>query len=458
MSSISVALAGRFLPDLSPIGTVAGEVRVTGLASGPELRATLRGSGLRPGASWSNGLPSLNLRAEASWVSGAARLRAELEAGRAGRLTLTATLPQGFGNTAQLEAGLEGSLALQPLAAPFLAAGANRVTGRLQLALRASGPLSAPELGGRATLSGGEYRNPVYGVRVRDISGTIVGEGTRLVVERLGARTVGGGTIALRGDVDFGVDGLPADLTLTARNARPAVSDLVTATVDAGLRLVGPLLGNGLLSGQVRVQRAEVRIPQSIPSSVPVLENVRVRGTPPPGAILPPSAQPNASNSAAPADLPPIRLEVAIMVPGQIFVRGRGVDAELGGGLRIGGTLAEPVPQGGFDLRRGTLSVLARRLTFDRGRIDFANGTLMPRLDLTARSQAGSTSIIVAVQGTPTKPEITFSSSPELPQDEILARLLFDRSTDRLSPFEIAQIAAAVAQLTGIGGGRGAAP
>lgn len=453
LSSISAALAGRFLPDMSPDGMLSGTVRVTGPVAEPEVQATLRGSGLRPGATWSAGLPVLGLRAEANWTAGAARLRAELEAGRAGRLTLVAALPQGFGDAAPIEASLDGGLNLQPLANPFLAAGADRVEGRLQLALRAGGTVSAPQLGGRATLNGGDYRNPVFGVRIADINGTIIGQGSRLVIDRLQGRTVGGGTIALRGGVEFGADGPVADLALTARDAQPAVSDLITATFDADLRFDGPVLGDGLLAGQVRVQRAEIRIPQSIPASVPVLENVRIRGTPPPGAVPLHSTQPREAAAPASEGLPPIRLDVAISAPGQIFVRGRGVDAELGGDLRIGGTLAEPVPTGGLTLRRGTLQVLARRLTFDSGRIDFASGTLTPQLDLTARTQAGDTSITITVQGTPDDPEITFSSSPELPQDEILARLLFDRSTDQLSPFEILQIAEALAQLTGIGGG-----
>ncbi|MGK7870538.1 translocation/assembly module TamB domain-containing protein [Falsiroseomonas sp. E2-1-a20] len=452
LSSLSAALAGLFLPELSPEGSLSGTVRITGPVAQPEVEARLRGSGLRPGAAWSQGLPALGLRAEASWTAGTARLRAEIEAGRAGRLTVAAGLPQGFGPAAPLQASLDGNLLLQPLAGPFLAAGADRVTGQLRLALRADGTFAEPRLGGQATLTRGEYRNPVYGVRISDIAGTITGEGSRLVVQRLQGRTAGGGSIALLGGVDLGAAGLPADLRLTARNARPAVSDLVTATFDADLRLDGPLLADALLAGQVRVQRAEIRIPSTIPASVPVLEDVQVRGTPPPGAILPPAAQPAEASLPTPQGLPPIRLDIAISAPGQIFVRGRGVDAELGGDLRIGGTLPDPVPQGGFELQRGTLQVLARRLTFDRGRIDFAGGTLTPRLDLAARSQAGGTSITIAVQGTPASPEITFSSSPELPQDEILARLLFDRSTDRLSPFEILQIAEAIAQLTGIGG------
>ena len=44
---------------------------------------------------------------------------------------------------------------------------------------------------------------------------------------------------------------------------------------------------------------------------------------------------------------------------------------------------------------------------------------------------------------------------PELPQDEVLAQLLFGKATSGLSPFELAQIAAAVAQLTGVGGSGG---
>ena len=44
---------------------------------------------------------------------------------------------------------------------------------------------------------------------------------------------------------------------------------------------------------------------------------------------------------------------------------------------------------------------------------------------------------------------------PELPQDEVLARLLFGRSSTSLSPLEMVQIASAVASLTGVTSGIG---
>jgi len=44
------------------------------------------------------------------------------------------------------------------------------------------------------------------------------------------------------------------------------------------------------------------------------------------------------------------------------------------------------------------------------------------------------------------QPEITLTSTPSLPQDEIMARILFDKSTQQLSAFEAAQLAGAIAE------------
>ena len=59
------------------------------------------------------------------------------------------------------------------------------------------------------------------------------------------------------------------------------------------------------------------------------------------------------------------------------------------------------------------------------------------------------------VTGPADSPDFSFSSSPELPEDEVLAQLVFGRSMSSLSPLQIAQLAEAVGQLTGAvkGGG-----
>lgn len=455
ITGLPLALAQRFAPDLQPRGTLAAEIRATGPVARPEIRGTLNGTGLGLGADWARGLPAVTLRAQGSMVGDTTEARAEINAGPAGSLTATARLPGGFGPAGPLAAALDGTLNLAPLAGPFLAAGADRVSGRLAVALRADGRVGEPRFGGRATLSGGDYRNPVTGVRLSQIAGTLTGEGTRLVIERLEGRTTGGGIIGLRGSVDAAAEGLPADLTITARDAQPVSSDLVTATIGADLRVTGPLLGGGAVAGQVRIQQAEIRVPERLPASVPTLTNVQERGRAPAAAGRP-ARRPPAPAATGPA-APPISLAVKVLAPRAVFIRGRGIDVELGGDIDIGGTVAEPVPSGALTLRRGTLNILARELTFRRGSITFVSGTVIPQLDLTAQSAARGTTISIAVTGPANAPKIAFSSSPELPQDEVLARLLFDRATSNLSPFEIAQLAQALAQLSGVGGS-GAGP
>jgi translocation and assembly module TamB len=105
-------------------------------------------------------------------------------------------------------------------------------------------------------------------------------------------------------------------------------------------------------------------------------------------------------------------------------------------------------------LRRGEFAIAGKRLAFDRGRLAW-DGALLPDLSLRASSQSGSYTARVEINGSPTAPEITFSSVPELPQDEVLARLFFDRPLRELSPFELATIATGLAGTAGIGPGAG---
>ena len=124
--------------------------------------------------------------------------------------------------------------------------------------------------------------------------------------------------------------------------------------------------------------------------------------------------------------------------------------------MRVTGTSANPVPIGHFDMRRGQISVAGTTLKFTDGKVSFNGGSLTdPSLDFTATSTTASITATLHVGGTASDPKITLSSIPELPQDEVLAHLLFGRSVDTLSPFQVASIALALAELTGVAPGIG---
>ncbi len=120
--------------------------------------------------------------------------------------------------------------------------------------------------------------------------------------------------------------------------------------------------------------------------------------------------------------------------------------------VRVQGTTVDMVPSGQFELVRGRLDILGQRLTLDEGSIRL-QGDFMPIIRLVAVTDAGEGNVLVVVEGPINEPDISFLSQPELPEDEVLARLLFGRGVDEISPLQAAQLASAVAQLAGRGPG-----
>ena len=75
----------------------------------------------------------------------------------------------------------------------------------------------------------------------------------------------------------------------------------------------------------------------------------------------------------------------------------------------------------------------------------------MPDLDLVAETTASGLTARISVTGAAAQPRFAISSNPSLPEDEILSRVLFQKSSGSLSPFQALELANAVATLSGQG-------
>jgi translocation and assembly module TamB len=263
----------------------------------------------------------------------------------------------------------------------------------------------------------------------------VAADGGTVRVTRFAAKA-GPGTIEASGSLDLTAPGEPLDLTFTARGARPLANDLLTADLDADLTLRGEMAGKLTAAGRIFVRHADIRIPERLPTGIAVLD-VRVAGAPPPPP--PPAPGPN------------LALDLTIEAPQQIFVRGRGLNAEMAGTVHVQGSTTNPIPSGGFTLRQGDFSMAGQTLTFSTGQVSFDGGSLTdPSLNFTATTTAGDVTATLAITGTASRPKIALTSVPSLPQDEVLAYLLYGTPTTSLGPLEIAQIAATLASLAGV--------
>lgn len=428
-------------------GVITGEARVTGPLANPAADFTVSGSGLSAAPLAEFGAAPLELRASGRFADQILTLQSGDVGGPQGlSLTASGRLPLS-GSGLDLQA--RGSVPLS-LANRQLADRGTQVAGVLTFDAAVRGSFASPVINGRFGTTGAQVIDPETKVRLNDIviNGTI--DGDRITLGTVRAAVAGGGSLSAGGTISIDPQaGFPADLRLTLDQARYVDDELVTATVNGTLQMSGRLTRDPLVSGNVRIEKAEIMIPDSLGGTAPAIDVVQVD---PPAAVVTTLKRARLiGGTPVPAARPSIvQLDVTINAPNQIFVRGRGLDAELGGQVRVTGPVTNVQPVGGFELIRGRIAIVGQRIVFDEGRVTLI-GDLNPFIDFTASTQGNGMTVTISVRGRVSDPQITFSSQPELPQDEVLSQLIFKRSMSELSATQIAQLAAAAAELAGGG-------
>jgi translocation and assembly module TamB len=319
----------------------------------------------------------------------------------------------------------------------------HRLEGQGDVALELSGTLDDPRISGRVEMVHGLYENLDTGTILSDIQVSARPSNSSMAIDRFVAKDGGEGEISVSGGIDFGGGELTAmDLRVGFRKARLIRRDELNAVASGQLTLRGGASGNDI-SGRLEVDEAEIMLVSGLPPGVVEIP-VEEKGTPPAGAV---EAQARVRRSQT-------DLNIEVSIPRRVFVRGHGLDSEWGGDLRITGTTALPRIQGELRPLRGRYDFAGKIFNLRNGTITFAGGDeIDPILDISAERETTDLTAIIHVTGTATKPSVALESIPEQPQDEILGRVLFNKSTGRLTATEALQLAQAVRMLTGASGG-----
>ncbi len=447
LTSVPLTLANAFAPKAGVGGTLSGTAALKGASSEPVANWSLTANSLTAAALSQKGLPTLNVVSTGEFSGGLVAQKTTVSG--PDNLSLTSAGKIGVERPQSLNLTLNGDLPLAFLRRPLTEAGL-RAQGGVVLSGTVSGTLANPEYALKATPRGISITELSTALTLQDVTGSVDVTPAGISLTALNGKLASGGSVAVSGTVGLGPN-LEANIQTVAKQARYTDPGLVTALVNADVSVTGPLASAStaaLISGAVTIEKADVSIPETLPGSV---SPIAVKHLNAPKAVRQQMADLGADQQTASgqttASLPP-RLDVKVSAPGRIFIRGRGLDAELFGDLTIAGTTADPQAIGAFTLRRGQMDILTRRLAFSRGSATFY-GSLTPVIDFLATTSVSGTTINLTVQGPADDPVIGFSSSPELPQDEVLALLLFGKEMGSLSPSQIAQLAAAISTLTG---------
>ncbi|MBJ3778602.1 translocation/assembly module TamB domain-containing protein [Acuticoccus mangrovi] len=447
ITSFPLAVANGFSPGLGLSGTLAGRAAAQGSIDNPAATFELDVAGLSASALSDAGISGLRANASGRLANNTVRLEAASVTGAGLDVAASGVVPLSGGGinvTARARAPLS-------LADHFLRERGGRVTGDVVVNARVTGSLANPLVNGEVQADGVGFRDPGSNLTLSNGTVRISLDGDHVNIRTLSA-TLGEGTVSITGGVGLS-NGFPADLAVRIRNARYADGELFAVTLSGDLTVSGPLLAGPLVRGTVDVDRAEINVPTRLSGSAALIDVHYVNPSPKVLETLwRAKAGPYRDRDSNDASFSGLTLDVKISAPRRVFVRGRGIDAELGGEMTLTGPISDISPVGRFDLVRGRLLILGQRVTFTEGSATLL-GDLNPTIHLVAETTANSVTVRVIVDGSANNPDITFESDPVLPQDEVLAQLLFGRSIEDLSVFQVAQLAAAVAELAGSGSG-----
>lgn len=323
------------------------------------------------------------------------------------------------------------------------------VTGTVRYDLRLNGPLAPQSVTGTVTMADGRFSDPGLGLAIGGLDANVRLASGRATVD-VDGRVAEGGRVRVDGTIGLAA---PFDGNLDVVLDRVVLSDpnLYRTRANGDLSVRGPLTGGAAIAGRIALIETEVRVPDSFGAAA-IPDGIRHVGASSAvmatleraGLVADPAAQAAVSRR-------PYGLRLVVSAPNQVFVRGRGLDAELGGELRLGGTTDAILPSGGFDLIRGRLDILGKRLVLEKATMRL-EGDFDPYLDVLASNSGSGVTSYVGIEGPASDPEVRFFSSPELPEEEVLAHLLFGKDLGSLSAFQAARLASAVATLAGKGG------
>ena len=365
---------------------------------------------------------------------------------------LSVTLPEeGLDGTVRYDGGLS------PLYA-FVPGGSELVTGQLDAQVALSGAVTAPAAKGSLVLADGRFEEDRIGVVIQDVEGRIdldySGSATALDVALTGAGVAGKAeAIRLGGTARLDADGSDVDIALTLDEAQLADSAALEVRSSADLTLTGSL-ETLKLAGTMTFDEFDAAIPEIEGDDAPdyVSPNVvRIDG--------------DLGDRSPEEDAPPpppfkVALDLKVEANNALFVRGRGLDSEWRTDIAVTGDTTAPVIGGDVQLLDGTFDFAGREFDLTEGRIMFdRSAEVNPRLAIAAMYDTGEVEAIIRVTGRAKDPDIALTANPPLPQEDVLALILFGKQPTELSALETLQIANAVASLSGAspfgGGGPG---
>ncbi len=271
--------------------------------------------------------------------------------------------------------------------------------GPLEASLRIGGTVTSPQLEGFVRTRGGRVKLAGVNPALEDLQVEVGFDHAAATLRQLRAG-LGGGVVEATGEASFEALRLQRyRLAASARSARVEIPPYFRGVVD----------GTGEVTGTLQRARVSGRLTLSAGELVVA-----------------------ASTGAGGGNAFPVDLDLELVAGQGLSVVAGPVRLQVGGGLRVGGSLSSPALSGTVTGRGGEYRAFGTTFVVEEGVAVFQEfrGT-EPVLSARASTRVGDVTVFVYLSGTPGQMQIRLASNPELPHDRIVQLLAAQAGIER---------------------------
>ncbi len=318
----------------------------------------------------------------------------------------------------------------------FFDLGFNFLRGDLKCDLSFDGTISAPNITGMCSLSKGTYENYLAGVHLKNINADIIGNNNKLEIVKLTANGVKGGNLNGFGELILDYEEhFPYVLNADLDSIQLVKLDYIEGKLQGKVQLKGNTK-QAVLTGDALIKEAEVSIPEGFKSRIPSLSVTYVNA-------------PEDFESPIKKEKFIFYLDVYLNAPKNVFLRGRGLTAELKGEIKLEGSINNLITKGHLDLVKGDFLFSGHSFDLTKGEFVFGEEGALPFLFLSAQTNIQGITITATLSGQLDSPTLDFKSMPPLPLSSILSYLLFGSDISEISALQAVTLASTAASLAG---------
>jgi autotransporter translocation and assembly factor TamB len=326
--------------------------------------------------------------------------------------------------------------------------------GQLKLDLQVSGTLQQPQMQGACLLNDGVLQLAATGQRYQDIQMRLVFAGSRVDLQQLRVGSPSGALEVVGWAELAGQTLQQVDVTVRARDFAAMNTPFIQAHTSMDVSVRGSLQ-EMTAAGTVTVSRLRVEVDKIPGTGRKKLQpwELTVKGVYGPG----PGAVGNGEDGAPGTlqiDVPLafLRADLRVDIPRNAWIHGPGTAMEISGDLQLSKDLQQPfIVSGGMTMVRGFTTVYGKKFVMKEGQVTFTGSPeINPFVNITITHTVSSYLVTIHVDGRARQPQITFSSTPELDQSDILSLLIVGKTMEQLTSSEHASLSS---QLGGAAGG-----